>query len=120
MPLWNPTDSPGTWTNATLLNGWAGYGSSYPTAAYRRNSEGIVYFRGLITSANPIYGQAILQVPSGFRPGAPQMFSCISANNSTGALELGRLDIATNGQLIYYFGGGLYLSLFQIFYQALA
>lgn len=118
MPLYNPTDDPGVWTYPTLLNGWSGYGSSYPTAAYRRNSEGVVYMRGLITNPAPVYGQPICQLAVGNRPGGPQAFICLSGNFSTTGIEIGRVDVATNGQVIYYYGGGSYFSLTGVIFLA--
>lgn len=118
MPLHNPIDDPGEWLRPTLLNGWAAYGSSYPTAAYRRNSEGTIYMRGVVANPSPVYGQPICQLSTGYRPGAPQTFICVSGDFSTTSIEIGRVDVATNGQVIYYYGGGSYFSLTSIIFLA--
>ncbi len=85
------------WVVPTLANSWVNYGSVYSTAGYRRDANGVVHLRGLLrygTIGNPMF-----TLPAGYRPTSSGLFAVV-VNVGGGALQAGRLDISSNGQVV--------------------
>lgn len=105
MPLRNPVDQPGSWQTPTLLSGWSNYGSGYAPVAYRKDLEGIVWLRGVITNAStPSAGSNIFVLPTGYRPANNHVFCALSGGPDT----LGRVDVYSDGSVVYFSGSNLY------------
>src|SRR4051794_24750466 len=43
--------TPEPWQPLELVNGWASYGSGYEAAGYRKDKQGLVHLRGVLTQA---------------------------------------------------------------------
>jgi hypothetical protein len=99
------------WTDAILLNGWVPWGSPYSTAAYIMDAGGFVHLRGLVRSGR--LGQAIFQLPAGFRPRF-QHLRC----NSYAAEGGGRIDVQMDGAVLASNGTNEWVSLDDITFMA--
>lgn len=93
-----------TWTNATLLNGWVEYGTSWGVAGYYKDPSGTVYIRGLVKSGT-IGSSPIFILPVGYRPVGRKIL-CASSNNGHG-----RLDITNDGQVLPVSGSNTWYSI---------
>jgi type II secretory pathway pseudopilin PulG len=95
-----------TWTNMSSLGGgWVAYGGGFATPAYTKGTDNLVTLKGLIRSGSTSSGTVIFTLPVGFRP-SEQLLIVTFSNNSTG-----RIDINTNGQIIFRNGSNAWLSL---------
>lgn len=66
------------WSAPTLSNGWANFGGSTRTAAYRRDYFGRVYLRGLIAGGTFADSTTLFTLPAGHRPAATEHFPVYS------------------------------------------
>jgi hypothetical protein len=87
------------WVAPTLLNGWVDIGGGYATTAYMRK-DAIVRLKGVIS--NTVGNAVIFNLPVGFRPLERLTFAAAS---SSGVLEVGRVDVLTNGDVAFQGGG---------------
>ncbi len=101
--------TPPAFTAPTLLNSWANYGSGYSTAGYYKDAMGIVHLRGVVASGS----STIFTLPAGYRPEFNGMFSTV-----TGLLNLGRIDVMSNGNVVFVAGSNIYASLDGITFRA--
>lgn len=84
------------WINATLNSGWVNvYGSPYAAASYSIDGLGRISCRGTVQGGSGV----IFTLPVGYRP----LVSLFIPTFAAGAM--GRLLIATNGNVSLYFGG---------------
>lgn len=89
-------EQPG-WIAPTLLNGWvAAAGYDFATAAYYKDSAGIVHLRGFITSGGTTSGTVIFNLPLGFCPENTEAFSAVSADTSAKACSI---NVDTRGRV---------------------
>ncbi|HPF10652.1 MAG TPA: hypothetical protein PKW08_05035 [Flavobacteriaceae bacterium] len=95
-------------TNATLNSGWTNYSATYESAGYYKHNNR-VYLRGLLRNTNPIVGSGtvIFTLPSGYRPSKRKI--CTAMQN--GGI---RVDIDTNGQVIYQAGDSVLYDFFSL------
>jgi hypothetical protein len=115
-----------TWIAATLTNGWLQYGSPYAPAGYWKNTDGVVYLRGVVKSG-PVTGSAakspgwtprsaanaaIFTLPVGYRPDKGLVIPVISNNT------VGRIDINTDGTVVAAVGNNISFSLDGISFPA--
>jgi hypothetical protein len=61
-------------------NGWVNYGGSFATAAFYKDTLGVVHLRGLVMSGTA--GTTIFQLPVGYRPGSNKIFTTRNASGS--------------------------------------
>lgn len=80
------------WTNLSLVNGWAWYGSIFSTPQYTKSADGIVTLKGLIGGGAD--GSVIATLPSGYRPKERLILAAVQ--NAVA----GRIDILPNGQIV--------------------
>lgn len=92
------------WIAPTFGTGWSDYGSAWQTAAYCRDAAGFVHFRGLVQRTSGT-GTTILTLPAGYRPAAQKIFGVY------GDAGAGRIDVRTDGVVLYTSGGTGFLSL---------
>lgn len=102
-----PRGSVDTWHAVSFQNGWTNYGSGYSTAAYTITEDGWVRLRGLVKSGT--MGQAVFTLPAGYRPTGRHLFA-VQTNPET----IGRVDVASDGQVIAYTGSNAWLALFNV------
>jgi hypothetical protein len=96
------------WTAPTLVNGWANYGAGFHDAAYRRDITGRVHLRGLIRSGSGV----MFNIPFGLRPGATELFTVHTGGGH------GRIDIQSNGNVVFVAGNNGYVQLSGLSYTA--
>lgn len=101
------TNDDSGWITPTLLNSWVNFSPSYRQVAYRRLNR-VVYVEGVIKGGASVVGQAIFNLPAGFRPAstAPAVImrtvasaasggsSPIEVDGSTGNVQQGATGIS--------------------------
>ena len=75
------------WITMTLLNGWVNFSTAYAPAAYRR-MNGVTWITGVIKSGSSVAGQAIANLPVGFRPNGFIMRASMGPSGYPFALEI--------------------------------
>lgn len=101
---------PGSWETPTLLNSWTNFGGAYATAAYRKDSLGVVHLRGLITGGTKTATTVLFNLPSGYRPAADLMFATSVDNGSWAGF--GSFNVKSNGDvMLRVAGSGPWISL---------
>ena len=73
------------------------YGSTFATAGFRKDSEGYVQVKGLVTGVGAA-GRTIFTLPVGYRPLADHIFT--GQNNSSAGSGQARLDVRSNGEVV--------------------
>jgi hypothetical protein len=91
------------WQAVAFQNGWHNYAGGYNDAGYFKDSMGIVHLRGLVAGGGL---NTIFVLPTGYRPGARQLFVC-----STNPNVAGRVDVTTAGEVTVVVGNSGWLSL---------
>jgi len=95
------------WSTFALQNSWVDFGSTYNTSAYRKTTDGVVILKGLIKrTGTPVSGELIGTLPETYRPSNRTMFT----TNTSGGVRV-RIDILTNGEILYYNGSESWISL---------
>lgn len=110
------------WKNATLLNTWVPYDlAEFSSAAYFKDTCGIVHLRGLIKGGNinrsPPTG-TIFILPAGYRPQYHQI--CMTSTYEGGAPTNigGRIDIHPDGQVVAWAGYNAWFCLDGVTFRA--
>jgi hypothetical protein len=99
-------------TATTLLNNWVNYSTNFAQAGYYRDSDGIVFLRGLVKSGTSTLNTNLFILPSGYRPSERLIFL---VNNSDAT---GRVDVLPTGEVQIALGGNTFLSLSKINFRA--
>lgn len=101
------------WTEvSSFLNSWANYDSvNWETAAYFKDSFGIVHLKGLIK--NGTLNASAFTLPAGYRPAKSEMFRTIS--NGSG---VDRIDISLAGAVDMLVSANVYVTLSGITFRA--
>jgi hypothetical protein len=94
------------WTNISLQNSWAYYGTPYNTAQFTKTSSCRVFLKGLIKSGTATSGTVIGNLPAGFRPLSRLVFQVATSSNTAG-----RIDVAANGDIAIMAGSNAWISL---------
>jgi hypothetical protein len=98
------------WTTFTMQNGWGDYGLGYDTNGFRITSAGVVILKGLIMKAGiPSSGEVIGNLPLGYRPSETLIFGTSTSSNAAG-----RVDILSNGNVVFQIGSQAWFSLENI------
>ncbi|PSB22155.1 hypothetical protein C7B65_01755 [Phormidesmis priestleyi ULC007] len=97
------------WQTPTLQNGWVNYDTTYNSAAYFKDSLGIVHLKGLVKAGTG----TIFTLPVGYRPLNQELHAVATHPN-----EMGRIDILTNGQVYMQKGNNAWISLDGITFRA--
>ena len=94
----------------TLLNSWVNFGAPFNSVGYYKDPFGIVHLRGMLKSG--VAGSTMFNLPVGYRPQAQEVFPSISGNT------IGRVDVATFGDVIMTFGASSFISLDGMTFKA--
>jgi competence protein ComGC len=95
------------WVTPVLLNSWNDYGSTFAGARFTKTSEGVVVLSGAIKrTSSVVAGEALFQLPEGYRPNARQLYATITSSNAQS-----RVDIEADGMVRVQIGNAAYLSL---------
>jgi hypothetical protein len=71
-----------TWIAPTFTNGYSDVGSTWATAGYRKDRDGIVHLKGMVTATA---NNNAFQLPAGFRPAANRKFVSAGVAGEGGA-----------------------------------
>lgn len=102
--------SPSTpaWSPLTLNTGWSNYAQGFPTASYRRRSDGLTQIKGLIVkSSAAVVQEVIATLPTNCRPIENHMFpswTSPSSNPDFAHATAGVFFVMSTGQ-IQWVGG---------------
>ncbi|MEA2155563.1 MAG: hypothetical protein QOE11_1703 [Solirubrobacteraceae bacterium] len=89
------------WHALALKPGWTNYGGTFLEAAYRKDSLGRVYLRGLVTKDGlPALDEVIAKLPVGYHPTARGLFA-VGAGSPPGP---GRVDVTVDGDVVFVNG----------------
>jgi hypothetical protein len=116
--VWNArtkfaADASASWANLSLVNGWANYNNGYRTAQYKKDVNGDVCLRGMVSSGTATYGYVLFNLPAGFRPQADEIVDTVCYNGSSRLL--GSLRIQVNGDVtVDYLPGNAWVSINNI------
>ncbi len=95
--------APGPWTPLAFEGAWTNYSSGFATGAYRKDQNGVVWLRGLVSkngTVPPDSGEVIARLPAGYRPSEILLFSvAMGAPN-----DYGRVDVNPLGEVQWKFG----------------
>jgi hypothetical protein len=99
-------------------NGWVNYGGGYASAAFYKDSLGVVHLKGLVKSGT--VGTSIFQLPAGYRPAEALIFgSTSSAAHGEIGIEADCFFVCTAYQYVNArAGNNTYLSLDGITFRA--
>ena len=96
----------------TLLSGWVNHGDGFAPVKYWKGPDNMVHITGLIKNGVTSEGTVIFTLPSGFRPGAKELFT-VTQNN-----VIGRIDVNNNGNVLVVKAGAVFTSLVGISFLA--
>lgn len=85
----------GSWQELVLLGGWANFTASIRNASYRTEPGGKIALGGLVAKAATPNGTVIATLPPAARPTTPKSFPASTE------LEIGRIQIEANGNIVY-------------------
>lgn len=104
----------------TVAGGWANL--SGHIAGYRRDANGVVRLKGVVTGGTFSTTTVLFTLPSGYRPAETIDLPALNRNSSTNALTNAHIRIETDGDVVAYAGGttgaNAHLSLDNIRFQA--
>lgn len=97
-------------TPMLLQNNWVNFDSTNTRspATFTKTSSGMVVLKGLVRSGTATSGTVIANLPAGYRPARNLIFQ----NATNGAA--GRVDIQTNGNIVFQIGSNVWFSLDDI------
>jgi hypothetical protein len=102
-PLWEDL-------TAFFQNGWTDYGNGFVEAAYYKDPEGVVHLRGLITGGLNQQNTVICTLPETHRPAYGHLIFAVV----NGVDTLGRIDVESDGDVVFRGSTNTFLSLDQI------
>lgn len=105
----------GTWTNLTLLNSYtSGTSGTNPTVQYKKDINGIIYFRGQLKAPSSVSSNVFGSLPVGFAPTADSNF-VVTGNSQVvigaASRQLQIIDLSGSnvaGNTIHYISGILF------------
>jgi hypothetical protein len=89
------SNTPETWHNATLINGWANQGGGLDTLQYKLMPDNSIWLKGTISPAAQTNTQ-FMTLPAGYRPFTAQDIG-VGFHTATGAGQGAFLRVATSG-----------------------
>lgn len=93
--------SVGGWTDLAYINNWKRVGTGFPNIGYKKDPDGVVHLRGLITGGSLNTTAATL--PAGVRPKYRLLRTTVAGGFTTPA----RFDILPDGRIEIVSGGNL-------------
>ncbi len=108
------------WRDAVLQNSWVRYNTTFNPPQYFKDSNGIVWLRGLVRSGTA--GSVIFVLPEGYRP-SNQQLHVVAAYDPTNIIGnanngVGRIDILPDGRVLHQAGNNLWISLDSIAFRS--
>lgn len=98
------------WMDASLQNGWVHHTTIFSSEessppSYTITQTGEVFLRGIIKSGTTTSGTLLFTLPAGMRPDYTLAFPVMSGTG------VGRIEILTNGQVLFMAGEATFVSL---------
>lgn len=93
------------WTDISLQGTWANYGAGYNSAQFTKSASGRVFLKGLVRNGAAAVS-TIGQLPEGYRPAGRLVFQV-----GTSANVSGRIDVDSDGSIIFYAGSTSWVGL---------
>lgn len=106
---WNEVGSTG---EPAFQNGWVNYDSTHNSAAFWKDSNGVVHLKGLVKSGTISTTLPIFTLPAGYRPAKKEIIVTIS----NGAL--GRVNVESDGDVVPETGNNAWFSLDGVSFRA--
>lgn len=108
------------WRDAVLQNSWVRYDTIYNPPQYFKDSNGIVWLRGLIRSGTA--GSTIFVLPESYRPSNRQLH-VVAAHDPTNIIGnanngVGRIDILPDGRVLHVSGNNGWIALDSIAFRS--
>jgi hypothetical protein len=93
---------PEAWRPLEFSGGWADYGGGFTPASFRKDKQGQVHVRGLVTQTvpPPTHTQVIGVLPAGYRPATRMLFGSAGGNNDAFA----SVDVEPDGSIVWLTG----------------
>ena len=102
------------WNSLSYQNSWSDYNTGYNTGRYLKTTSGVVTLSGLIArTGTPSVGETIAILPVGYRPSGTLIFGIATNPNVSG-----RVDVMSDGRIVYIYGSGTWLSIENIHFIA--
>src|SRR5690606_39724778 len=76
------------WLECSLQNGWVNYAAGYNNCSFTKTRHGVVVIRGLIKDGTRGGIVDLFQLPEGYRPVAPHVFTGIITSNGSARLQV--------------------------------
>lgn len=98
--------------NTDIATGWTKYSDSYNLPSFSKSSSGRVFLKGLVkgrSATSPTINNVIGTLPEGYRPEGTLVFQVLTSPNTEA-----RVDIKSNGDIIFNSGTGTWISLDSI------
>lgn len=96
-----------------LQNGWVNYGDGFAPIAMYKDLKGVVHMQGLIKNGLNQQNTVIVNLPAGYRPvNGHQIYAVPNGNNTAG-----RIDVETDGDVIFRGITNTFISLDQISFK---
>jgi hypothetical protein len=93
---------PEAWHPLEFSGGWANFGDGFAAASFRKDKQGQVHVRGMVTQTVPPPGhaQVIGVLPAGYRPATRMLFGSAGGNNDAFAA----LNVDPDGSIVWLTG----------------
>ena len=111
-----PTEETSAWQDVVWCNNWRRSYINHNPMQYWKDSEGIVYLRGLITGGTigaENDAGLVFTLPVGYRPAYPQVHTVFTIDPTRG-----RVDVLPNGNVVVVSGNNYWVSLDDIAFRA--
>ena len=96
-----------------LQNGWVNYGDGFAPISMYKDLKGVVHLRGLIKNGLNQQNTVIVNLPAGYRPvHGHQIYAVPNGVNTAG-----RIDVETDGDVVFRGISNAYISLDQISFK---
>ncbi len=99
-------------TGVAFNTGWANVGTGLQTAAYRKDSNGVIHLRGVVVRSSGVL-TTIFTLPAGMRPALACQFPACSAG------AFAEVDVGTGGNVVLAAGAATSVSLDGITFDTL-
>lgn len=99
-----------TWTAPTFENSWADFGAGFQPTGFRKDSDGIVHIRGVVSGGT--VGSTVFTLPAGYIPPNNCWFPVVSSNSDGSSFDQGGVAfIGSDGEVIIQLGHNSFISL---------
>lgn len=109
LPATEQTHYVGGTNEPTFQTGWSNFGAGFEEAGFYKDPSGRVHLTGFVRAGAGL----IFTLPTGYRPKGREAFVVLDGLDSAG-----RVDVKTNGDVLYVSGNTTYFQISGISYRA--